>query len=99
VEDRIMAKDAACALVINSNSSANFVNLLFKTTENILLIHEFSVTPLCELGSDFDPLFLKIGTENLNNNNFDDGNIDIDSDVNNLQRWIIYLILLLRLRK
>jgi hypothetical protein len=37
------------------------VNLLFKTAENILLIHEFSVTPLYELGSDFDPLFLKIG--------------------------------------
>jgi hypothetical protein len=29
--------------------------------ENILLIHKFSVTPLHELGSDFDPLFLKIG--------------------------------------
>ena len=51
----------ACALVINSNTSENFVNLLFKTAENILLIHEFSVTPLCELGSDFDPLFLKMG--------------------------------------
>ena len=51
----------ACALVINSNSSENFVNLLLKTAENILLIHEFSVTPLYELGSDFDPLFLKIG--------------------------------------
>ena len=37
--------------------------------------------------------------ENLNKNNFDDGNIDIDIDVNNLQRWIIYLILLIRLRK
>jgi hypothetical protein len=31
-----------------------------KTAENILLIHEFSVTPLYELGSDFEPLFLKI---------------------------------------
>jgi len=51
----------ACAFVINSNSSENFVNLLFKTAENILLIHEFSVTPLYELGSDFEPLFLKIG--------------------------------------
>ena len=38
--------------------------------------------------------------ENLNKNNFDDGNIDIDIDVKiYLQRWIIYLILLLRLRK
>jgi hypothetical protein len=68
---------------INSNSLENFVNLLFKTAENILLIHEFSVTPLCKLGSDFDPLFLKIGInipfpqlsgiENLNKNNFDNG--------------------------
>jgi hypothetical protein len=39
----------------------HFFNLLFKTAENTLLIHEFSVTPLYELGSDFDPLFLKIG--------------------------------------
>jgi hypothetical protein len=38
--------------------------------------------------------------ENLNKNNFDDGNIDIDIDVKiYLQRWIIYLILLLRLGK
>ena len=38
--------------------------------------------------------------ENLYKNNFDDGNIDIDIDVKiYLQRWIIYLILLLRLRK
>ena len=51
----------ACAFVINSNSSENFVNLLFKTAENILLIHEFSNTPLCELESDFEPLLLKIG--------------------------------------
>jgi hypothetical protein len=51
-----------CALVINSNSSEHFGNLLFKMTENILLIHEFSVTPLYELGSDFGPLVFKIGT-------------------------------------
>ena len=38
--------------------------------------------------------------ENLSRNNFDDGNIDIDIDVKiYLQRWIIYLILLLRLGK
>ena len=38
--------------------------------------------------------------ENLNKNNFDDGNIDIEIDVKiYLQRWIIYLFLLLRLRK
>ena len=56
-----MVEKPACALVINSNSSENFVNLLFKTAENTLLIHEFSVTPLYEIGSDFDPLFLEIG--------------------------------------
>jgi hypothetical protein len=48
---------SACALVINSNSSENFVNLLFKTAENIL--YEFSVTSLFELGSDFDHLFCR----------------------------------------
>jgi hypothetical protein len=37
---------------------------------------------------------LYIHFENLNKNNFVDGNIDIDIDVN-LQRWIIYLILLI----
>ena len=52
-----------------------------------------------ENDSDISMEVLYIHLENLNKNNFDDGNIDIDIDVNNLQRWIIYLILLLRLRK
>jgi hypothetical protein len=37
---KVIFLKSACAFVINSNSSENFVNLLFKTAENILLIHE-----------------------------------------------------------
>jgi hypothetical protein len=51
----------AGALVINSNSSKNLLIYYLKPQKTFLLIHEFSVTPLFELGSDFEPLFLKIG--------------------------------------
>ena len=47
-----------------------------------------------ENDKDISMEVLYINFENLNKNNFVDGNIDIDIDVN-LQRWIIYLILLI----
>ena len=54
-------RNPVCDPEIRLIVSENIFNLLFRIDEKVLLKQGFKVTPLYDLGSDLEPLFLNMG--------------------------------------